>query len=124
MKIFEIISRETKQVFAYALTREKAEQIQADIQRREYEIWKNELFPKIKEQMEKSFAHMSAGNNVVFTGEVVDPCSDLADFLHKRLNGQKYNDDGEPCNCANSLVCDCTYKTADSIDVVELEVKE
>lgn len=124
MKAYQIYSRETGQIFAFAANLEKAQQIQADIILRDFERWEKETFPKLKEAMEKSFAHQAASNGFTFSGNVENPANTLQKFIELRLNPNKYNEDGEICSCENSLVCDCVYKCRDSVDIIEINIRE
>lgn len=124
MKAYKIFSRETNQIFAYALTLEAAQKVKGDIELRDFENWINVSYPEIKERMEASFAHMTKGNNVKFVGTVENPTPTLEEFIEARLNPNKYNEDGEICSCENPKFCDCTYKTKDSIEIAEILIRE
>lgn len=122
MKIFRIYSREHGTTLAFSPTLEDAQKVKNQLEREFFSDYLKKC-GELKDKMKPSFENMAKSNNLSLTCELSPKFPSLEQFIDGMLNDKKYNDEFEECTCKTQhpqIVCDCTYKTRDSIEIQEI----
>lgn len=120
MKIYRIYQREHGYTLAYAATLEDAQKLKLQLEDEAFQDYLKRADEQSKKMLE-SFAKMTSSSQLTFHGEIAPQYNDFSTFKKYMLNDQKFNDEMEPCTCTDPKTCDCTYKTKNSVEIMEID---